>query len=267
MTAHPDIKTVVRDKYGAIAEGRGGCCGGGCGCGAEQDPGIVGPSYGAVDGYVADADLGLGCGLPTQHAGIVAGETVLDLGSGAGIDAFIARRLVGEGGWVIGVDMTPGMIAKARANANRLGYANVEFRSGEIESLPVEDGTVDLVISNCVLNLVPDKRRAFGEIFRVLRPGGRFCISDIVASGPLPEAIRGAAELYVGCVAGAMQKDLYLETIARVGFEELHVAESRPVSLPDGMLEPHLPPDQIAAFRRTGAGLLSVTVVGVRPAC
>ena len=164
---------------------------------------MIGDAYRSVEGYVAEADLGLGCGVPTEHAGIRPGDTVLDLGAGAGVDAFVARRLVGEEGKVYGVDMTPDMVAKARANAEKLGYRNVEFRLGEIERLPFERDMIDVVISNCVLNLVPEKARAFAEIHRVLRPGAHFCVSDIVASAPLPEGMRNAAALYVGCVAGA----------------------------------------------------------------
>jgi SAM-dependent methyltransferase len=167
-----DIKSIVREKYGAIAQnaekraGKGGGCGTSC-CG-DGSLDMIGGAYAAVDGYVAEADLALGCGLPTEHAGIAAGDTVLDLGAGAGIDAFVARRLVGDRGQVIGVDMTETMIERARANAAKLGYDNVAFRLGEIEALPVADGTVDVVISNCVLNLVPDKAGAFAETFRVL---------------------------------------------------------------------------------------------------
>ncbi|MGZ8403700.1 MAG: methyltransferase domain-containing protein [Rhodoplanes sp.] len=182
-----EIHALVREKYGALARKDASGCGCSCGSADEADSlDMIGDAYKSVDGYVAEADLGLGCGLPTEHANIKPGETVLDLGAGAGIDAFVARRLVGESGQVYGVDMTPDMAGKARFNAEKLGYRNVEFRLGEIERLPFERDSIDLVISNCVLNLVPDKARAFAEIFRVLRPGARFCVSDIVASAPLP---------------------------------------------------------------------------------
>ncbi|HXV31832.1 MAG TPA: arsenite methyltransferase, partial [Sinorhizobium sp.] len=227
---------------------------------------MIGSAYAAVDGYVADADLALGCGLPTQHAGIAAGDVVLDLGSGAGIDAFVARRLVGEGGQVIGVDMTETMIARARANAAKLGYANVAFRLGEIEALPVADGSVDVVISNCVLNLVPDKAKAFAETFRVLKPGGHFCVSDIVATGPLPEGILNAAALYVGCVAGAIPEADYLAVIRQAGFTDVRIAERKPVPLPDEALRDHLSPAELRAFRASGVGVQSVTVLGNKPA-
>jgi arsenite methyltransferase len=188
MTATQDIKAVVRARYGAIAESATQGCYGPSTCCGEAGLDMIGDAYADLEGYVADADLGLGCGVPTRHAGIRDGDVVLDLGSGAGIDAFVARRSVGEAGRVIGVDMTAAMIARARENAAKLGYGNVEFRLGEIESLRVEDDAVDVVISNCVLNLVPDKAKAFAETFRVLKPGGHLCVSDILASGTLPKA-------------------------------------------------------------------------------
>ena len=196
---------------------------------------------------------------------MAAGETVLDLGSGAGNDAFIARHEVGSDGRVIGVDMTPEMITKARTNASKLGYDNVEFRLGEIERMPVETGSVDVVISNCVLNLVPDKASAFAEMFRVLRPGGRFCVSDIVATGALPAPVQDAAGLYVGCVAGAVPEADYLTLLGEVGFEQVHVAEAKPVALPDDALAPHMDAEKLAAFRASGIVLKSVTVTGSKP--
>lgn len=265
MTATPDIKSVVRDKYGAIATSGGKGCGCGTTCCGDGALDMIGDAYAGMAGYVADADLGLGCGLPTQHAGIAAGDVVLDLGSGAGLDAFVARRLVGEHGRVIGVDMTEPMIGRARANAAQLGYANVEFRLGEIEDLPVEDGAVDVVISNCVLNLVPDKAKAFAETFRVLKQGGHFCVSDIVASGPLPEAIQEAAALYVGCVAGAIPEADYLAVIKKAGFEGVRIAERKPVALPDETLRAHLSDAELARFRASGVEVLSVTVLGTKP--
>src|SRR5512132_2375375 len=178
ITDDTEVKRLVRERYSSAALGKGSCCGPKICCDSGNDVGgpdlgldMVGDAYQAVDGYLPEADLGLGCGLPTQHAGIKEVDVVLDLGSGAGIDAFVARRIVGERGRVIGVDMTPEMIALARENAAKLGYGNVEFRLGEIERLPIGDGTVDVVVSNCVLNLVPSKARAFAEILRVLRPG------------------------------------------------------------------------------------------------
>jgi arsenite methyltransferase len=265
MTATTDIKSVVRDRYGAIAAGAAqGCCSapGGCGDGALD---MIGDAYADLAGYVPEADLGLGCGVPTRHAGIEEGDIVLDLGSGAGIDAFVALRSVGEAGRVIGVDMTEAMIERARANAAKLGYGNVEFRLGEIEQLPIEDDTVDVVISNCVLNLVPDKAKAFAETFRALRPGGHFCVSDIIATGTLPEGIRRAAALYVGCVAGAVPESEYLAIIRAAGFDNVRIAERKPVELPDEVLREHLSKTELAAFRESGIGLLSVTVLGAKP--
>ena len=189
MQGHDEVRALVRERYGAIAREAGSCCGPSC-CSPETAPdglNVIGDAYAGVAGRMAEADLNLGCGVPTQHAALKRGETVLDLGSGAGNDVFIARHEVGAEGHVIGVDMTPDMISRARANAHNLGFDNVEFRLGEIEHLPVESGSVDAIISNCVLNLLPDKAPAFIEMFRVLRPGGRFCVSDIVATGPLPE--------------------------------------------------------------------------------
>ncbi len=271
MTNADQIKAVVRDRYGAIASSGGkGCgdqgCGSGASCCDDGELDMIGGAYASLEGYVADADLGLGCGLPTRHAGIREGEVVLDLGAGAGIDAFVARRMVGERGQVIGVDMTAAMVERARANAAKLGFANVEFRLGEIEDLPVAAGSVDLVISNCVLNLVPDKAAAFAQTFRVLKPGGRFCISDIVASGPLPDGIRKAAALYVGCVAGAWPEADYLAVIRGAGFADLRIVERKPIPLPDAVLAQHLSDAERQSFRASGIELSSVTVLGVKPA-
>ena len=261
MNTDTEIKAAVRERYGAIA----GAPSSTCGCCGEAGANLVGDMYDGVAGHLAEADLGLGCGLPTRHAGIRKGDVVLDLGAGAGNDAFVARSLVGECGRVIGVDMTAAMVDRARANAGKLGYANVEFRLGELEALPVADASVDVAISNCVLNLVPDKAGAFAEVFRVLRPGAHFCISDIVASAPLPEAIRAAAELHVGCVGGAMEQEGYLELIRAAGFSEVRIAESRTIELPDSLLSRHLDAGPLAAFRATDTRLLSVTVLGTKP--
>lgn len=265
-------KATVRAKYGAIAESQSSCC---APSGSEEVPSGGAPSastcldmserYDALDGYAADADLGLGCGLPTEIANLQPGERVIDLGSGAGLDVFVARRAVGPDGYVLGVDMTPAMVEKARANAEQLGYANVDFRLGEIEAMPVDDGAFDIALSNCVLNLVPDKTQAFREIFRVLRPGGRFVISDIVSTGPLPDALREAAELYVGCIAGALPKDDYLSIMRDIGFERITVDKERAVELPDEVLREHLSDSARADFRASGAGVLSLTVTGTVP--
>ena len=258
----PDtLKEHVRTKYGRLAEENLSCCTPDADTGACMSEG-----YGDIDGYEPDSDLSLGCGLPTEYANLQPGETVLDLGSGAGVDAFVARRAVGSEGRVLGVDMTKAMVEKARRNARKLGYSNVAFRLGEIESLPYEDASVDIVISNCVLNLVPDKQQAFREIYRVLRPGGRFCISDIVSSGRLPAAIREAAALHAGCISGAIPRKDYLEIVASAGFSGLAVANERVIDLPDETLRPHLSQDEVAAFRASKKGLVSVTVTGSKPA-
>lgn len=271
MTTSSDaLKAQVREKYGELAKTSSSCCG----TPAVSDDVCVSESYAEVDGYSPDADLGLGCGIPTEFAQIQPGERVIDLGSGAGLDAFVARRTVGAEGFVLGVDMTEEMVEKARKNAHQIGYENVAFRLGDIEDLPVEDDAFDLALSNCVLNLVPDKARAFREIHRVLRPerqrgsglgprpGGRFCISDIVSVGRLPDTLREAAELYVGCIAGALPKDDYLDVIRAAGFADVTVAQERRIELPDEMLREYLSEDDLAAFRASGAGVLSVTVLG-----
>lgn len=265
MKNENELKEIVRQKYGSIAAGaESSCCGpgGGCGCsGADVD---FSEGYDGLSGYDAGADLGLGCGLPTEWAGIESGQTVLDLGSGAGNDAFVARSLVGARGRVIGVDMVPGMVERARANAERLQADNIEFRHGEIEQLPLEEKSVDVAVSNCVLNLVPDKARAFAEVFRVLRPGGHFCISDIVLEGVLPAGLAEAAALYSGCVSGAVPRDDYLATIRAAGFQDVVVRTQRRLELPESLLREHLDADQFASFNESGIGIFSVTVVGRR---
>lgn len=269
MRTDQETRALVRERYAAVARGEGGCCGSSCGCGEAMAPDgldTIGAAYEGVAGHVAEADLHLGCGVPTRHAALKPGERVLDLGSGAGNDAFIARHEVGAGGHVLGVDMTAGMIAKARANTAKLGFENVEFREGQLEDLPVEAASIDVVISNCVLNLVPDKGRAFAEMFRVLRPGGRFCISDIVATEELPPAVREVAALHVGCVAGAMAEAEYVALLRATGFEGVHFAEEKPIRLSDQALAAHMSTAEIAAFRASGIRIKSVTVRGTRPA-
>lgn len=274
MNEHDQLREVVRSKYAEIATNRpvGGCCQGTSGCGGAPsadgsgaDSNMIGDAYAGVSGYVADADLGLGCGVPVQHAGLRPGQTVLDLGSGAGLDAFVARAEVGAGGHVIGVDMTAEMVAKARANAEKSGFRNVEFRLGEIEHLPVLSDSVDVVISNCVLNLVPDKQRAFAEIFRVLRPGGHFCVSDIVASQRLPDWVQGIADAYAGCVAGAIPKEDYLAIIGASGFGHIEVASERRIEVPAVLLAQSLTEAQRAEGERHDLHVLSVTVRAVKP--
>ena len=233
MSTDPDIRSVVRSKYGEIAKGTSTCgCGPSC-CGGGE--GSAGAKIAEHIGYGADelavipegANLGLGCGNPLAHAAVKAGDVVLDLGSGAGMDAFLAAREVGPAGRVIGVDMTPEMVERARENARRAGIANVEFRLGEIERLPVADASVDVIISNCVINLSPDKAAVFAEAIRVLKPGGRMVVSDLVLLQPLPDDVRHSVEAYVGCVAGASLKADYLWLIGAAGFRDIEVVEER----------------------------------------
>jgi len=260
MTTPDEIKSIVRDKYEDIAKKQDAA---GCGCGsASVEVQIMADSYSGLDGYVPEADLGLGCGIPTEIAGIRQGDTVLDLGSGAGNDVFVARRSVGPSGWVIGVDMTAAMIERANANNQKLGFTNVEFRLGEIEQLPIDSNSVDVVLSNCVLNLVPDKEKAFAEIARVLKPGGHFSISDIVLSGELPQPMLHAAEMIAGCVATAIQQDRYLDAIAKAGFSSVEIRKEKTIDLPDDVLKEYLDGEGIARYRSSGATIKSITVSG-----
>lgn len=265
MSKANELKKLVKDKYGSIAERQNESCGCGCGCSTADDT-TMAENYSGLPGYVENADLGLGCGLPTEFACIESGNTVVDLGSGAGNDAFVARAIVGNAGTVIGVDMTPAMIDKARANAAKLNFDNVEFRLGDIEALPVEDESVDVVVSNCVMNLVPDKTKAFSETFRILKPGGHFSISDIVLEGELPEKIRQSAELYVGCVSGAQPLDRYLDTIRNAGFIGITVQKKRKIAIPDEILNRHLPTEVLGETKSQDAGIYSVTVYADKPA-
>lgn len=263
------IKENVKQRYTQIAEQPRGqnassCCGSGPCC--EVDSELFAEDYSKLEGYVPDADLALGCGIPVDIAGIETGHTVIDLGSGAGNDVFVARKLVGEKGRVIGVDMTEAMIAKAKGNNKKMGFGNVEFRLGEIEDLPVANDLADVVVSNCVLNLVPDKTKAFAEILRVLKPGGHFSISDVVLTGDLPAAIAADAAMYAGCIAGAEQKEDYLATIKKAGFTKVEVRKEKKIALPDELLAKFLAPADIAAYRTSGAAILSITVTGVKPA-
>ena len=268
MQTQEELKELVRRKYSEIAlqdktVNSASCCGAG-GCSTEVYN-IMTDDYSTVEGYAPDADLGLGCGLPTQYALIRKGDTVLDLGSGAGNDAFIARAETGEDGHVIGVDFTPEMIQKARLNAEKLGFKNVEFREGDIEQLPVENESVDVVVSNCVLNLVPNKEAVIAEIYRVLKAGAHFSISDIVLTGTLPTAIREAAEMYAGCVSGAIQKADYLGFIEKTGFTDIRIQKEKKIIVPDDILQNYLTASEIAAFRESDTGIYSVTVFARKP--
>jgi len=235
-----------------------GCCGPSC-CSPEDET-TFSENYSKIEGYQEDADYGLGCGIPTEHAHIKEGDTVLDLGSGAGNDVFVAQKIVGDRGKVIGVDMTQAMIDKANQNKRKLGYSNVNFRLGEIENLPVESGSVDVVVSNCVLNLVPDKTRAFSEIHRVLKNDGHFSISDIVLKGSLPDSIANVAELYASCVSGALEKTAYLDIIKQAGFKNVSVVKERLYNLPDDLILQFVGPTELKAYRESGNSILSITV-------
>ena len=268
METTEQIKEMVREKYSSIAlqdkeDNAASCCGSGC-CSIET-ANIMTDDYSNLEGYNPDADLGLGCGLPTQFARIKAGDTVIDLGSGAGNDCFIARKETGETGRVIGIDFTTAMIGKARANVDKLGYNNVEFRQGDIEKMPLTANIADVVVSNCVLNLVPNKSGVFQEIYRVLKPGGHFSISDIVLLGELPEKIRQAAEMYAGCVAGAVQKHEYLSLIATTGFQNIALRKEKPITVPDDILAQYLSTEEIAAFKASGTGIYGITVYAEKP--
>jgi len=266
------LKKLVREKYTEVAvqsrgENAASCCGlGGCDTGIPMvDAAVMAEDYAQLQGYVADADLGLGCGLPTEYAQIKEGDTVVDLGSGAGNDCFVARAITGEKGRVIGIDMTEIMIEKARRNAEKLGLNNVEFRLGDIEKMPVSNCIANVVVSNCVLNLVPDKAKAFAETFRILKPGGHFSVSDIVLEGDLPEGLRRAAEMYAGCVAGASQKADYLRIIEEAGFENIQVQKSKAITLPGEILKNHLDESEIVSFRNTKPSIYSITVYAEKP--
>ncbi|HNX44442.1 MAG TPA: arsenite methyltransferase [Bacteroidales bacterium] len=259
-----ELKNVVKKKYGEIASQNRqtnvtSCCGS-TGCCSDVDYTIFSERYDKLEGYNPDADLGLGCGIPTEFAQIKAGDTVIDLGSGAGNDCFVARALAGEKGKVIGIDFTPAMIEKARENAEKLGYNNVEFRFGDIEKLPVTANKADVIISNCVLNLVPDKKKAFNEIFRVLKPGGHMSVSDVVLKGNLPEKIIGAGEMYAGCVSGAIQLDEYLAVIENAGLKSIIVQKEKQVVIPDEIMLEYLSPAELIEFKGSGAGIFSITV-------
>jgi SAM-dependent methyltransferase len=226
---------------------------------------VMAEDYAGTEGYVETADLGLGCGLPVQYARIRKGDTVIDLGSGAGNDCFVARHAVGPEGKVIGIDFTPAMIRQARLHAERMGYNNVEFREGDIENLPVHDQVADVIVSNCVLNLVPDKRKVFAEMYRVLKPGGHFSVSDIVLAGELPQALQDDAALYAGCIAGAVLQSTYLRLIRDAGFREVMLQKSNPIEVPMEILARHLSPTEAEAFRQAGNGILSISVYAEKP--
>jgi SAM-dependent methyltransferase len=268
MNTSEELKKIVKDKYTEIAKQDKAFNAASC-CGATPSSNkiynIMMDDYSKVEGYNPDADLGLGCGLPTAFAQISEGDTVVDLGSGAGNDCFVARHETGPSGKVIGVDFSEAMIEKARLNAEKLGFNNVEFRYGDIEQMPLSNTMADVVVSNCVLNLVPDKKAVISEIFRVLKPGGHFSISDIVLIGELPDELRKSAEMYAGCVSGAIQKSEYLQFIQEAGFENITIQKEKPIVIPEDILTKYLNAESLEAFTNGHTGIFSITVFANRP--
>ncbi len=263
MDKSAEIKEMVKQKYSEIAlqdsnTNASSCCGSGS-CSTEVYN-IMSDEYDQLEGYNPDADLKLGCGLPTAFAKIKKGDTVVDLGSGAGNDCFVARHETGETGKVIGVDFTEAMVEKARTNADKLQFNNVEFRLGDIEKIPIAAGVADVVVSNCVMNLVPDKLKAFSEVYRILKVGGHFSISDIVLTGELPERIKNAAEMYAGCVASAIQKEEYLNIIKLAGFKGLTLQKEKPIIIPDDILKDYLSEEEIKVYNANKNIIFSITV-------
>jgi ubiquinone/menaquinone biosynthesis C-methylase UbiE len=270
MKTELEIKAEVKEKYGAIADqskshNSTSCCGATACCGNESEV-LMAEDYHSLEGYNADADLSLGCGLPTQFAQIKMGDTVLDLGSGAGNDCFIARTLIGEKGKVIGIDFTEKMIHKSRENAEKLGFNNIEFRLGDIDNLPVTSNRADVVISNCVLNLVPNKHKVFSEIFRVLKPGRHFSISDIVLEGELPQHWRQVADLYVGCISGAIRKEDYLAIVEEAGFVNIIIQKEKEIILPEDLLPNYFSKEEIGEYQTGVNKIKSITVYAEKPA-
>ena len=268
MQNENEIKNIVKEKYGEIAKQSTSCCGPAACCGSSNNKlgnyTMIQDDYTKLDGYVAEADLGLGCGIPTEYAGIKMGDVVVDLGSGAGNDVFVARALAGDSGKVIGIDMTREMIDKANRNNAKLGYKNIEFRLGEIESMPLPDAIADVVVSNCVLNLVPGKQKAFAEIYRILKKNGHFCVSDIVIKGELPEDLKNSAAMYAGCVAGAVQHDEYLKIIEETGFKNIEVKKIKTIDIPDAILKLYMTDSEIRRYRENKVGIFSITVTAYK---
>ena len=263
MNKEQELKDIVKERYAKIAEqgkeeNAASCCG--ATTPSNKIYNIMMDDYSETSGYNEDADLGLGCGLPTQFAKINKGDTVIDLGSGAGNDCFVARHETGAEGKVIGIDFTPIMVEKARINAEKLGYNNVEFREGDIDAMPISDDVADVIVSNCVLNLVPNKQKVIGEIHRVLKPGGHFSISDIVLEGNLPDTLKNDAEMYAGCVAGAIQKSEYLQLITDQGFQNVTIQKEKPITIPEDILIKYLSQDEVNTFNKGATGIFSITV-------
>ena len=271
MKSGTAIKEMVKEKYSEIVSqsksGNATSCCGATACCIDDVYNIMSDDYSMLEGYVVDADLGLGCGLPTEFAKIKEGDVVIDLGSGAGNDAFVARGIIGEKGKVVGIDFTEAMIERARDNAEKLGYNNVEFRFGDIEKIPVTANTADVIVSNCVLNLVPDKQKVFREIFRVLKPGGHFSISDIVIHGEMPQRWKEVAELYAGCVSGAIQKHEYLRMIDTAGFKNTKLQKEKPIIVPEEILKQYLDEKEITTYKNGKVSIESITVYAEKPSC
>lgn len=269
MNNETQLKELVKEKYSEIANqsketNTTSCCGATACCG-DDVYNIMADDYSKLEGYNPDADLGLGCGLPTEFANIKEGDTVIDLGSGAGNDAFIARRITGEKGRVIGIDFTEAMIGKARANADKLNFNNVEFRLGDVDDMPVTANKADVIVSNCVLNLVPNKHKVFSEIYRVLKPGGHFSISDIVLQGDLPAKWKQVAELYAGCVTGAVQKKEYLDIITEAGFTKVVLQKEKKIVIPDDILHKYLTEEEVRQYKNGAVSIESITVYAEKP--
>ncbi len=256
-TKGSEVKEQIRQAYGKNAERKSGC-----GCSSETDGTFMAESYEGREGYESDADLALGCGIPTDLADLREGQDVLDLGSGAGIDAFIVSKIVGSEGSVTGLDFTPQMIELARKNAANGGYQNVQFVEGDIEEMPLPNGSFDRIVSNCVINLVPDKKKAFEGMFRVLRHEGSFTVSDVVLEGVLPPTVKASAEMIAGCVAGAVTRENYLDVVREVGFTNVTVQRERQINLSNELLGEFASKEEIKQFRDSGAAIISLTVTG-----
>jgi arsenite methyltransferase len=257
-----NLKLIVKEKYASIAVSNSSC-----GCCGDVSPEILAYSkmnddYTSLDGYNSDADLQLGCGVPTEFANISVGDIVLDLGSGAGNDVFVCRRIVGDSGKIIGLDMTQEMIDLANKNKAKSGYENIDFILGEIENIPLNDSMIDVIVSNCVLNLVPDKKKAFSEMYRVLKPNAHFCVSDIVLQGILPEKLKKVAEMYAGCVSGAIQYKEYLDLLSEVGFKNVTVKKEKKIVLPDETFLMYLTQEELLDLKKSENALFSITVYG-----
>ena len=269
MENNQNLKELVKQRYSELAlnadEPKGCCCGRNPASPSKKVFTIMSEDYTNLKGYEPDADLGVGCGLPTQYADINKGDTVVDLGSGAGNDCFIARAEVGESGRVIGIDFSPEMILKARKSALKRGYTNVEFLEGDIEEMPLHDNTADVIVSNCVLNLLPQKNIIFKEIYRVLKPGGHFCISDVVLNGIFPKEFTDNAAMYAGCIASAIQREDYLKEIEKADFMDIRVERTKTVLIPDEVLYEHLDEATIRKYKSGNVGIYSITVTGRKP--